>query len=58
MKKKICIHEKKMSKSDILFRCACGNVWLGGKFFGSIPKDQGAVAILGSFSTDPAKKEK
>ena len=55
MKKRICIHEKQVDKQAILWRCACGNVWMNGEFFGSVPQDQGAVAVLGAFSRGPSK---
>ena len=50
----ICAHERNVPKDSIMFRCACGNVWMGSKFFGSVPKDQSAVSILGAFSRGPA----
>lgn len=50
MKKRICSHDKPANTRDsILFRCACGNVWMSGTFFGSLPKDQSAASILGAF---------
>ena len=52
----LCPHDKPANWGDsILYRCKCGNVWIGGKFQGSVPQDQGAAAIFGAFSRGPAK---
>lgn len=56
--KRICPHDlKKNTRDAIMFRCACGNVWIGGEFVGSVPKDQVAASIFGAFSRGPARGE-
>jgi hypothetical protein len=46
--KPICPHDKPQNwRGAIMFRCKCGNVWLGGRFHCSVPKDRSAVAVLG-----------
>ena len=58
-KKRICPHDGKEARSEtsIMFRCRCGNVWIGGEFMGSVPQDQGAAAIFGAFSRGPAEQK-
>ena len=53
----LCPHDKPANwgGGSIMFRCKCGNVWIGGKFQGSMPQNQGAAAIFGAFSRGPAK---
>ena len=54
----LCPHDKPKNWADAaLFRCKCGNVWVGGQFQGSVPQDQGAVAIFGAFERGPAKQK-
>jgi len=57
-RKPICPHDdaKNWGGDSIVFRCKCGNVWISGRFQGSVPQDQGAVAIFGAFSRGPARK--
>jgi hypothetical protein len=54
--KKICQHDtpKNHGGDSIMFRCLCGNVWIGGKFQGAVPPEHSAVSIFGAFSRGPA----
>ena len=54
----LCPHDKPENWEDaIMYRCKCGNVWIEGKFQGSVPQDQSAAAIFGAFSRGPAKQK-
>jgi hypothetical protein len=54
-RKRICRHDTPGNLGDkLLFRCRCGNVWIGGEFQGSVPQDQGALSIFGAFLRGPA----
>lgn len=56
MAKRVCKHETaKNIAGAVMYRCACGNVWMGGRFMGSVPQDQSAASIFGAFSAGPAK---
>ena len=54
-RERICEHEHE-AKNMLMFRCAYGNVWIDGRFFASVPKDQPAVSVLGRFSLQPARE--
>lgn len=56
-KRPICSHEKNR-KGAMLYRCRCGNVWIHGKFFGSLPPEQGALAVWSGFARCPAKERR
>ncbi len=55
-RKPICPHDKPKNwgGGSIMYRCACGNIWMYGQFQGSVPQEQGALAIFGAFSRGPA----
>ena len=55
-RRRICKHDDGKHDESLMFRCACGNVWMGGEFQGSVPPDQSAVSIFGAFSRGPAQR--
>ncbi len=54
---KICRHDVKKNWSGLaMFRCSCGNLWIEEKFFGSVPPEQGALAIFAAFKRGSANE--